>query len=52
MLRGGMATRHLWILGRLQINKLNFLNLQAEPSSNDEGIDLKLPLVLDASLSL
>ncbi|KAM7327064.1 hypothetical protein ACRRTK_013431 [Alexandromys fortis] len=36
----------------LRINKLSFLNLQAEPSSNLQGINLKLPLVLDASVTL
>uniref|UniRef100_A0A8C8W408 Lipid-binding serum glycoprotein N-terminal domain-containing protein n=1 Tax=Peromyscus maniculatus bairdii TaxID=230844 RepID=A0A8C8W408_PERMB len=36
----------------LRINKLSLLNLQAGLSSNGSGIDLKLPVVMDASVSL
>ncbi|XP_076424852.1 BPI fold-containing family A member 2-like [Peromyscus maniculatus bairdii] len=36
----------------LRINKLSLLNLQAGLSSNGNGIDLKLPVVMDASVSL
>ncbi|KAL6087488.1 hypothetical protein STEG23_006494, partial [Scotinomys teguina] len=36
----------------LQIKKLSFLNLQAGLSSDGKGINVKLPLVVDASVSL
>ncbi|XP_036039713.1 BPI fold-containing family A member 2-like [Onychomys torridus] len=36
----------------LRINKLSLLNLQAGLSSTGNGIDLKLPVVVDASVSL
>ncbi|XP_028743359.1 BPI fold-containing family A member 2 [Peromyscus leucopus] len=36
----------------LRINKLSLLNLQAGLSSSGKGIDLKLPVLVDASVSL
>uniref|UniRef100_A0A8C8UHT5 Lipid-binding serum glycoprotein N-terminal domain-containing protein n=1 Tax=Peromyscus maniculatus bairdii TaxID=230844 RepID=A0A8C8UHT5_PERMB len=43
---------YLWVWGRFQINKLSILDILAGISSNQKGIDLKLPLVVTASVSL
>ncbi|XP_037060356.1 BPI fold-containing family A member 2-like [Peromyscus leucopus] len=52
MRRGANASRmndkrELMDFGRLRINKLSLLNLQAGLSSNGNGIDLKLPLIFE-----
>ena len=40
------------VLGRLRVNNLRILDMQAGLSSDGNGINLKLPLALDTSVVL
>lgn len=52
MLQGGLTRGHSRVLDRLKIKDLRILNLNHEVSPNGDEVTLKMPMALNASLSL